>query len=68
VTIDEAIQMFTLNGAYGSFEETIKGSITEGKLADLTVLSADPRTVEPEQLDTLKADLTMIDGQVVFER
>ena len=68
VTIDEAIRMFTLNGAYASFEESIKGSITEGKLADLTVLSADPRTVEPEQLDTLKADLTMIDGRVVFER
>jgi predicted amidohydrolase YtcJ len=68
VTIDEAIQMFTLNGAYGSFEEPIKGSITEGKLADLTVLSADPRTVEPEQLDTLQAELTMIDGRVVVER
>jgi predicted amidohydrolase YtcJ len=68
VTIDEAIQMFTTNGAYASFEESIKGSITEGKLADLTVLSADPRTVEPEQLDTLQAELTMIDGRVVFER
>jgi predicted amidohydrolase YtcJ len=68
VTIDEALQMFTINGAYASFEESIKGSITEGKLADLTVLSADPRSVEPEQLNTLQADLTMIDGKVVFER
>ena len=68
VTIDEALQMFTMNGAYASFEESNKGSITEGKLADLTVLSADPRTVEPEQLNTLQAELTMIDGRVVFER
>jgi predicted amidohydrolase YtcJ len=68
VTIDEALRMFTINGAYASFEESIKGSITEGKLADLTVLSADPRSVEPEQLHTLQADLTMIDGKVVFER
>ncbi len=68
VTIDEALRMFTINGAYASFEESIKGSITEGKLADLTVLNTDPRTVEPEQLNTLQADLTMIDGKVVFER
>ncbi|MCA9858870.1 MAG: amidohydrolase [Thermomicrobiales bacterium] len=68
VTIDEALQMFTINGAYASFEESIKGSITEGKLADLTVLSADPRSVEPAQLNTLQADLTMIDGRIVFER
>ena len=67
VTIDEALRMFTINGAYASFEESIKGSITEGKLADLTVLIADPRTVEPEQLNTLRAELTMIDGRIVHE-
>jgi predicted amidohydrolase YtcJ len=68
VTIDEAIQMFTINGAYASFEEPIKGSITPGKLADLVVLDRDPRTVEPEELHTLKAELTMVDGRVMFER
>lgn len=68
VTIEEALRMFTIHGAYASFEESIKGSITEGKLADLTVLSSDPRAVEPEALDTLRAELTMIDGKVVFER
>jgi predicted amidohydrolase YtcJ len=59
--------MFTMNGAYASFEESIKGRITEGKLADLTVLSADPRTVEPQALNTLRADITMIDGRIVHE-
>jgi predicted amidohydrolase YtcJ len=68
VTIDEAIRMFTINGAYASFEERIKGSITPGKLADLTVLGRDPRTVQPEDLNTLRAELTVIDGRVVFER
>ena len=68
VTIDEAIRMFTLNGAYASFEERIKGSITPGKLADLTVLDRDPRAVAPEELHTLRADLTMIDGRIVHER
>lgn len=67
VTIDEALRMFTINGAYASFEESIKGSITEGKLADLTVLSADPRTAEPVALSTLHAELTMIDGRIVYE-
>ncbi len=68
VTIDEAIQMFTINGAYASFEESIKGSITPGKLADLVILDRDPRTVEPKELHTLRAEMTMVDGRVVFER
>jgi predicted amidohydrolase YtcJ len=67
VTIDEAIRMFTINGAYASFEENIKGSVTEGKLADLTVLDADPRTVAPEELHTLRAEQTVIDGKIVYE-
>ena len=66
VTIDEAIRMFTINGAYASFEERIKGSITPGKLADLTVLDRDPRTVQPEELNTLRAEMTVIDGRVVL--
>ena len=60
--------MFTLNGAYASFEERIKGSITPGKLADLVVLDRDPRSVAPEELHTLRAEMTVLDGKVVFER
>ncbi len=67
VTIEEAIRMFTLNGAYASFEEPIKGSITAGKLADLTVLDRDPRTVVPSELHTLRAEMTVIGGDVVYE-
>jgi predicted amidohydrolase YtcJ len=68
VTVEEAIRMFTLHGAYASFEEGAKGSITEGKLADLVVLDRDPRAVASEELHTLRADLTVLDGEVVFER
>jgi predicted amidohydrolase YtcJ len=68
VTIDEAIRMFTLNGAYASFEEHKKGSITEGKLADLVVLDRDPSRVPPEDVHTLRAEMTVIDGRVVYER
>jgi predicted amidohydrolase YtcJ len=67
VTIDEAIRMFTLNGAYASFEERLKGSITPGKLADLTVVSVDPRAAAPEELHTLRCEMTVLDGKVVYE-
>lgn len=67
VTIEEAIRMFTANGAYASFEERIKGTITPGKLADFAVLDRDPRTVPAEELHTLRAELTVIDGRVVHE-
>jgi hypothetical protein len=67
VSIAEAIRMFTLNCAYASFEENIKGSITPGKLADLVVLDRDPRSVAPEELNTLRAELTVLDGEIVYE-
>jgi predicted amidohydrolase YtcJ len=67
VTIDEAIRMFTANGAFASFEEGIKGTITPGKLADLVVLDRDPRTLPPEELHTLRAEMTVLDGRVVDE-
>ena len=68
VTVEEALRMFTLNGAHASYEEEDKGSITPGKLADLVVLDRDPRRVPPEELHTLRAELTVVDGRVVFER
>jgi predicted amidohydrolase YtcJ len=67
VTIEEALRMFTLNGAFASFEEHLKGTITEGKLADLVVLDRDPRGVRPEELHTLRAEMTVIDGRIVHE-
>jgi predicted amidohydrolase YtcJ len=68
VTIDEALRMFTINGAYASFEEGIKGTITPRKLADLVVLSGDPRAIQAEDLPSLSVDMTMVDGRVAYER
>ncbi len=68
VTIDEALTMFTLNGARGSFEEHIKGSLTPGKLADTIVIDRDPHDLAPEELHTVEVDLTMVGGNIVFER
>ncbi len=68
VTIDEALRMFTINGAFASFEEKIKGTITPGKLADLVVLSGDPRAIPAEDLPSLAVEMTVVDGRVAFER
>ena len=59
--------MYTVNGAYASFEEDFKGSITTGKLADMVVLSADPTKVPPEQIKDIKVEMTIIGGEVVWE-
>ena len=62
------IWMYTYNGAYASLEEKIKGSIEPGKLADLVILSGNILDTPVEELKSLKADMTVIDGQIVYER
>ena len=54
ITVDEALRMYTINAAYASHEENIKGSIEEGKLADLTVLSHDPNTVLSSKIQDIQ--------------
>jgi predicted amidohydrolase YtcJ len=65
-TLMHAIRAFTLNGAYASFEENIKGSIEVGKLADLVVLDGSILSSAPEEILSLTPVLTMINGEVVF--
>ena len=59
--------MYTINAAYASFEEGIKGSITQGKLADIVVLSNDPIQSPPEQIKDIRVEMTIIGGEVVWE-
>ena len=68
VSVLEAIRCLTLNGAYATFEENIKGSIEPGKLADLIVLSGDILALDPMDINNLKVDMTMIDGKIEYER
>ena len=67
VTIDEALRMFTINGAFASFEENLKGTITP---ANSLTWSSSPPTHAPsaEDLPSLSIDMTVIDGQVAYER
>jgi hypothetical protein len=64
----EALTCYTLGSAYAEFQETEKGSISPGKLADLVVLSADPTTVHPERIRDLAVEMTVVGGRVVYER
>ena len=66
-TLLHAIRTFTLNGAYASFEETRKGSIEPGKLADLVVFDGSILSAKEEDLLSMRPTLTMIGGEVVFE-
>jgi predicted amidohydrolase YtcJ len=67
VTVEEALRVGTLNGAYASYEENVKGSIEPGKLADLVVLGRDPFRVDPMELIDIPVERTMVGGRWVFE-
>jgi predicted amidohydrolase YtcJ len=67
VSVDEALQINTLNGAYASFEENIKGSITPRKLADFVVLSDDLHTVDKEKIKDIKIVRTVVGGNTVYQ-
>jgi predicted amidohydrolase YtcJ len=67
ITIDEALRIMTLNGAYASHEEAIKGSITPGKLADFVVLSGDPHTVAPETIKDIRIVRTVTGGTTAYQ-
>jgi predicted amidohydrolase YtcJ len=68
ITVAEAIRAFTLGSAYASFDETRKGSIEVGKLADLVVLSADILTINPVEIEKTRVVMTIFDGKIVYER
>ncbi len=66
VSVDEAIKVWTLDGAYATFEEKIKGSIVAGKLADFVVLQEDPRKVAPDTIKDIVIEATYLGGQKVY--
>ena len=68
VSVEEAIRFYTLNNAYAAFEESIKGSIKEGKLADLVVLDRDILTRPPQELLQTQVLFTIFDGRIVYEK
>ena len=67
ISVDEALRVNTLNGAYASREEAIKGSITPGKLADFVVLSEDLHTVDKEKIKDVQIVRTVVGGSTVYQ-
>ena len=67
VTMEEALRMFTIEGAYSAFEEAERGSITIGKYADFTVLDKNIMKNPPEELLNTKVLMTVVNGKTVYE-
>ncbi len=65
---EDALRLYTQNGAYATFEEHRKGSIEPGKWADLAVLSEDYLTVPEERIPSIRVSMTMAGGRIVHER
>jgi hypothetical protein len=67
ISVDEALAVNTVNGAYASREERLKGSIAEGKLADFVVLADDPHAVPNDKLKDISIVRTVVGGETVHE-
>jgi predicted amidohydrolase YtcJ len=66
LTVDQALQLFTIDAAYGTFEEDVKGSLAPGKHADLVVLSGDPTAVSVDALLDIDVLATVVGGRVEY--
>lgn len=67
ISLDEAIRVNTLHGAYNAHEENSKGSITSGKLADYVVLAQDPYSIPVDKIKDIKIVRTVVGGKTVYE-
>jgi predicted amidohydrolase YtcJ len=68
ISVQDAIKCYTINNAYASFEENIKGSITEGKLADVVILSEDILTIDPVKIWNVTVDCTILGGKKIYQK
>ncbi|MEJ2295247.1 MAG: amidohydrolase [Candidatus Lokiarchaeota archaeon] len=68
ITMEEALKTYTINAAYASFQEKIKGSIEEGKLADLIILDKNPLAISKDQIASLKVLETIIRGTTIYKK
>jgi predicted amidohydrolase YtcJ len=68
ITVDEALRMYTVDAAYSSGEENIKGTVETGKLADLTVLSHNPAKATPNEIANITVEMAIVGGKVVYSK
>jgi len=68
ISVEEAVQAYTVGSAYAEFQEAVKGSLTVGKLADLVIIDRDIFKIKPEEIEQAKVMMTIVDGRVVYAR
>lgn len=66
ITVEQALESYTKNAAFGSFEENIKGTLEKGKLADFVVLSADLMKIHPTEIKNAQVIRTYIGGKIMY--
>jgi predicted amidohydrolase YtcJ len=66
LTVEEALQTYTINAAYASFDEDKKGTIETGKFADMTILSDDLFKVKPDNIKNVNVEMTIVNGKIVY--
>ena len=67
ISVTEALRICTVHGAYASFEENLKGSLSAGKLADFVMLEKDPHDVDPDAIKEIRVLRTVMGGATTFE-
>lgn len=67
LTLDEALRGYTSEAAYAEFEESMKGTVEAGRLADLTVISSDITRLAPREILSIQVVKTLVGGKIVFE-
>jgi len=67
LTVEEALRAYTLGAAYAAFQETEKGTISPGKLADVVVLSDDLFRIAPERIKDVRVEITILGGRLVYQ-
>ena len=68
ITVEEALRAYTVGSSYASFDESRKGTLVRGKLADLVLIDRDLTTIAPESIRDARITMTVIGGRVVYER
>jgi predicted amidohydrolase YtcJ len=68
ISLEEAVKAFTLDAAYASFEDDLKGSLEPGKLADITILEKDLTEVPGDEIKDVKVHMTMVGGNILYKK